>query len=81
MTAREATGSYPVISRDPSRRTSAWPGGMRLTPSYGVESRSASGVSGQASSAARCPMSSWASMRSARGRAAVAYAVPLAQGV
>lgn len=60
---------------------SAWPGGMRFTPAYGVPSRSASGVSGQASRAARWPMSSWASMRSASGSAAVAYAVPPAQGV
>lgn len=52
-TASEATASYPVISREPSRRISACPGGIRLTPAYGVPSPSASGVSGQASSAAR----------------------------
>lgn len=32
-TAREATGSYPAISRAPLRRISACPGGMRRTPS------------------------------------------------
>ncbi len=80
-TAREATGSYPVISREPSRRISACPGGMRRTPTYGVPSPRTSGLSGQASRAARWPMSSCASMRSASGRAAVAYAVPPAQGV
>ncbi|CAM5540927.1 hypothetical protein SPURM210S_07821 [Streptomyces purpurascens] len=80
-TASEATGSYPAISRAPARRISACPGGMRFTPSYGVESCSAAGTSGAASSAARCPKSRLASMRSASGSAAVAYAVPPAQGV
>jgi hypothetical protein len=46
-TAREATGSYPAISRAPARRISACPGGMRRTPSYGVESWSAAGTSGR----------------------------------
>lgn len=31
-TASEATASYPVISREPSRRISACPGGIRFTP-------------------------------------------------
>ena len=32
--AREATGSYPAISRAPVRRIRACPGGMRRTPSW-----------------------------------------------
>ncbi|GAA1199134.1 hypothetical protein GCM10009664_74030 [Kitasatospora gansuensis] len=75
------SGSYAETCARPFRTPSRWPGATRCTPRYGDPEPTASGDSGQASRAARCPVSSGAPTRSASGSAAVAYAVPPAHGV